>query len=101
VIPPPAPAPPGLRDPRAAARARAALAAEHLHAAETADNPLTQLIQANLALEANPRSVAAAYLAGDALLKSGDTAHGCEKLRAIKANARAAKRMREAGCTGD
>ena len=96
------PAPtPGVRDPRAAAKARAAAAAEHLRAAEAATNPLTQLIQANLALEANPRSVAAAYLAGDALLKSGDMPHGCERLRAIKANARAAKRMREAGCTGD
>ena len=96
-----APMPPIVRETRTAAKARAAAAAEHLRAAETANNPLTQLIQANLALEANPRSVPAAYLAGDALLKSGDSVNGCEKLRAIKAYPRAAKRRREAGCPDD
>ena len=97
----PSPGASSLLTARAAAKARAAAAAEHLRAAEQAANPLTQLIQANLALEANPRSVPARYLAGDALLKSGDNLHGCEKLRAVKAYPRAAKRMREAGCSDD
>ena len=99
---------PTTRDTRAAAKARAlAAAVEHIRAAETASNPLTQFVQANLALTADPMNVVARYLRGDAEIKrqreinSSDISEGCATLREIKTYARAAKRMRDAGCPGD
>jgi len=79
-------------------------AEEHLRNAEDAfrgDKPLKQLSEADLALKANPRSVRAKFLLGDALIKSGDLDRGCTYLHALKRNQVAHDRAREAGCPGD
>jgi serine/threonine protein kinase len=106
-------APPGVQEPTSAARpgsarlSRAALkavAATHLRNAETAfraNQPLSQLIQANLVLEADPRNVRARYLAADALIKDGVLERGCAYLRALKGYQPALQRMKSAGCPGD
>jgi len=80
------------------------VAEEHLRNAEEAlqrDNSLRQLAEADLALRADPHSVRARFLLGDALIKSGDLDHGCKYLRAIVQLAAARDRARAAGCAGD
>ena len=104
-------APPGrapVRSPPAAAPNLAAPpnadADEHLRGAEDAlraSNSLRQLAEADLALRADPNSVRAKYLLGDALIKSGDLDRGCEYLRALRRNAAARERWRSAGCPGN
>ncbi|HEU4734223.1 MAG TPA: protein kinase [Kofleriaceae bacterium] len=89
---------------RAPAAAHNPAAEEHLRSAEDAfahDNPLRQLAEADLALRADPTSVRARFLLGDALIKSGDLDRGCAYLRAVKRNAQARNRARAAGCPGD
>ena len=76
----------------------------HLQAAEEAlrtGNRLRQLAEADLALRDNPRNVRAKYLLADALLKSGDSARGCDYLRTLKRYRPATARAREAGCGTD
>jgi len=80
------------------------VAEEHLRNAEEAlqrDNSLRQLAEADLALRADPHSVRARFLLGDALIKSGDLDHGCKYLHAIAQLAAARDRARAAGCAGD
>jgi len=77
---------------------------EHLRGAEAAlraSNALRQLAEADLALRADPTSVRAKYLLGDALIKSGDLDRGCEYLRTLQRNAAARERARAAGCPGN
>jgi serine/threonine-protein kinase len=112
-VPPPpiSPAPrPERRPPRAAAAPgeptppRSAEAEEHLRGAEDAlqaRNQLRQLAEADLALRADPRSVRAKYLLGDALIKGGDLDRGCSHLHALPRYAPAHDRARAAGCPGD
>jgi serine/threonine protein kinase len=79
-------------------------AEEHLRNAEDAfrdDNRLKQLAEADLALKANPRSIRARFLLGDALIKGNDLDRGCFHLRALKRNQVAHDRARAAGCPGD
>jgi hypothetical protein len=76
----------------------------HLRNAESAfraNNLLRQVAEADLALRADPRSVRARYLLGDALIKSGDLDRGCAYLRQLKRNPQARQRARAAGCPGD
>jgi serine/threonine protein kinase len=87
----------------ALSRAKAA-AAEHLRNAESAlraNHHLKQVIEADLALQADPRSVRAKYLLADALIKSGDLDRGCRYLRALKGNRLALRRAQAAGCPSD
>jgi hypothetical protein len=68
----------------------------HLAAAEAAyrsKQVLKQLTEANAALEAEPRNRRAAFLAGDALQKSGDKVRAC---RFFKRSSR--KHYRANGC---
>ena len=100
---PPAPAPP-RRTARPAAP-RDPEIAEHLREAEDAYRnnlpPLRQFAPADLVLRADPGNARARYLAGDALIKSGDIDNGCKYLAAIKRLAIARERARAAGCPGD
>ena len=76
----------------------------HLRGAEDAfrvNNQLKQLAEADLALRADPRSVRARYLLGDALIKGGDLDRGCSQLRALTRYDPARERARTAGCPGD
>ena len=76
----------------------------HLDAAEDAlrtGNRLRQLAEADLALRANPRNVRAKFLLADALLKTGDSARGCQYLQTLKRYRPAVVRAREAGCGTD
>jgi serine/threonine protein kinase len=76
-------------------------AARHLAAAEEAvraGNRMKQLTEADLALRADPRSVRAKFLLGDALINYGDTDKGCKYLRELKGNATAKARMAAAAC---
>jgi serine/threonine protein kinase len=76
----------------------------HLQAAEEAlrtNNRLRQLAEADLALRTNPRNVRAKFLLADALLKTGDSARGCQYLRTLKRYRPAITRAREAGCSTD
>jgi hypothetical protein len=69
----------------------------HLIAAETAykeKNYLRQLTEASAALEKEPRNRRAAFLAGDALLKSGDKVSACKFFRRSSK-----KHFRRAGCS--
>jgi len=86
------------------ARVRNAAAEEHLHNAEEAfrdGNRLRQLAEADLALRADPRSVRAKFLLGDAQLKNNDPDRGCATLHALKGIQMAQDRTRAAGCPGD
>jgi hypothetical protein len=79
-------------------------AEEHLRNAEEAfrgGNQLRQLAEADLALRANPRSVRAKFLLGDALIKAGDLDRGCTYLHALRRNQVAHDRARAAGCPDD
>ena len=76
-------------------------ALEHLRAAEEAlqvNNRLRQLVEADLALQADPRSVRAKYLLADALIKGGDLDRGCAHLRALGRYALAVARASVANC---
>lgn len=76
----------------------------HLAAAEDAlrtNNRLRQLAEADLALRANPRNQRAKFLLADALLKTGDSARGCQYLQTLKRYRPAVARAREAGCGTD
>jgi len=80
---------------------KAGPAAEHLRNAEEAlkqNNRLRQLAEADLALKADPRSVRAKYLLGDALIKGGDLDRGCAYLRALGRNPLAIARASVANC---
>jgi cytochrome c-type biogenesis protein CcmH/NrfG len=84
--------------------ARNPAADDHLRGAEAAliaGNALRQLAEADLALRADPNSVRAKYLLGDALIKSGDLDRGCTYLRALRRSVTARDRARAAGCPGD
>ena len=88
----------------APAPARTAEAEQHLRGAEDAfqgNNQLKQLAEADLALRADPQSIRAKYLLGDALIKGGDLDRGCSQLRALTHYAPARDRARAAGCPGD
>jgi serine/threonine protein kinase len=101
VVPRDAPPVPSSHGP---APVRNARAEEHLRNAEDAfrrNNQLKQLAEADLALRADPRSVRAKYLLGDALLKGGDLDRGCAYLHALKRNQVAHDRARAAGCPDD
>ncbi|MCE9572142.1 MAG: hypothetical protein K8W52_03190, partial [Deltaproteobacteria bacterium] len=96
--PPPPPPPPPGRDPRAVA------AEPHLAAAAKAratGNHLRQLAEADLALRADPRSIEAKFLLGDALAATGDLENGCRYLRAVKRRPGAAAAATAAGCPAD
>ncbi len=74
---------------------------EHLKNAEDAmkqGNRLRQLAEADLALKADPRSVRAKYLLGDALIKGGDLDRGCAYLRQLGRNSLAVARAGVANC---
>ncbi|MEZ4359144.1 MAG: protein kinase [Kofleriaceae bacterium] len=74
---------------------------QHLDAAREArasGNPLRQLTQADLALQVSPRDTQALFLAGDALLTSGDLTRGCRYLAKIRKSAAALERARAARC---
>ena len=74
---------------------------EHLKSAEDAmkqGNRLRQLAEADLALKADPRSVRAKYLLGDALIKGGDLDRGCAYLRQLGRNSLAVARASVANC---
>ncbi|MDB4957746.1 MAG: serine/threonine protein kinase [Myxococcales bacterium] len=76
-------------------------AAKHLAAAEQAKQAgknFRQLIEADAALHADPHSVRARFLLGDALLTSGDLARGCKYLRDLGRNSAALARAHSAGC---
>ncbi|WP_428264048.1 protein kinase domain-containing protein [Haliangium sp.] len=96
----------GKRDDAAAERRRARRRQidAHLAAAEAArraGQPLKQMAEADSALRLAPGNKRAAFLLGDALLASGDTANACTYLaRALRLReARAAHRR--AGCGSD
>jgi serine/threonine-protein kinase len=74
---------------------------EHLKAAEEAmkqGNRLRQLAEADLALQADPRSARAKYLLADALIKGGDLDRGCAYLRELGRNPLALARASAAKC---
>ena len=99
-----APAAPSTAPIRVTAPARNPVAEEHLRNAEDGfqtDNQLKQLAEADLARRADPRSVRARFLLGDALIKAGDLDRGCAYLHAIRHYAPAHDRARAAGCPGD
>jgi hypothetical protein len=79
--------------------------AEHLREAEDAYRshapPLRQLAAADLVLRTDPGNTRACFLAGDALLRSGDIENGCKYLARIKQLAVARTRARAAGCPDD
>jgi serine/threonine-protein kinase len=98
--------PPGNAAPpvHVSAPVRNPAAEEHLRNAEDAsrgNNQLRQLAEADLALRADPRSVRARFLLGDALIKAGDLDRGCAYLRALKRVQVAHDRALAAGCPGD
>jgi len=100
-----APAPIVLPAPaHAAVPPRNLVAEEHLRNAEDGfqtRNQLKQLAEADLALRADPRSVRARFLLGDALIKSGDLDRGCAYLHTLKRYPPAHDRAHAAGCPGD
>jgi eukaryotic-like serine/threonine-protein kinase len=98
-----APAPP-VAAIRGLPAARKTEAEEHLRGAEDglrSNNRLKQLAEADLALQADPSSVRAKYLFGDALIKGGVLERGCAYLHAIKRYAPAREGAHAAGCPGD
>jgi serine/threonine protein kinase len=95
---------PAARPVHVSAQVRNAVAEEHLRNAEDAfrdGNRLRQLAEADLAQRADPRSVRAKFLLGDALIKNGDLDRGCATLHALKGIQMAQDRARAAGCPGD
>jgi eukaryotic-like serine/threonine-protein kinase len=101
VVPPVAPAPPAPAAAEPAARSRAVRLREHLEAARAAragGRSLRQLTEADLALQLSPRHPEALFLAGDALLTSGDLANGCRYLLRAHGRGAAAARARAAAC---
>ncbi len=108
VVPPPAidagvpPVDARTRVPASPPRPRVnAEAAAHVAAAETArraGNRHRQLAEADAALQADPRNVRARFLAGDALIASGDLDRGCKYLRDLGKNPSAVARAQQAGC---
>ncbi|HMG20779.1 MAG TPA: hypothetical protein VK607_05660, partial [Kofleriaceae bacterium] len=102
--PRPVPAPPRIARSARSAEVRNPEAEAHLRDAEAAfqaNQPLRQLAAADLALRADPRSVRARYLLGDALIKSGDLDNGCKYLATLKRVSPARERARAAGCPSD
>ncbi|HEX3763773.1 MAG TPA: protein kinase [Kofleriaceae bacterium] len=79
--------------------------AEHLREAEDAYRnhlpPLSQLAAADLVLRAQPGHLRARFLAGDALIKSGDIDNGCKYLAMARQLTAARSAARAAGCPGD
>ncbi len=74
---------------------------EHLKSAEEAmkqGNRLRQLAEADLALQADPKSARAKYLLADALIKGGDLDRGCGYLRQLGRNPLAVARANVAKC---
>jgi eukaryotic-like serine/threonine-protein kinase len=63
--------------------------------------PLSQFTPADLVLRADPGNPRARFLAGDALIKSGDIDNGCKYLSMVKQLADARASARTAGCPGD
>jgi serine/threonine-protein kinase len=106
--PAPAPAAPGPRPASPAHRPAHTVApldpeiADHLREAEDAYRnhlaPLRQLAAADTVLRAEPGNLRARFLAGDALIKSGDIDNGCKYLARAKPLAAARTRARAAGC---
>jgi len=81
-------------------RLRARIAA-HLGAAESArkaGNSLKQIAEADSALRLDAKNRRAAYLLGDALVKSGDKARGCSYLRKARSLREARERLADANC---
>jgi serine/threonine protein kinase len=77
---------------------------QHLRNAEDAmrsNNRLRQLAEADLALQADPRSLRARYLLADALIKGGDLERGCAHLRQLGRNQLAIARANAAKCPTD
>ncbi len=85
-----------LADPEIAQHLREAEDAYRSHAA-----PLRQLAAADLVLRADPGNARACFLAGDALIRSGDIDNGCKYLARIKQLAVARTRAHAAGCPDD
>jgi hypothetical protein len=83
-------------DPKIAEQLREAEDAYRSHAPA-----LRQFTAADLVLRADPGHVRARFLAGDALLRSGDIDNGCKYLARIKQLALARTRARAAGCPDD
>ncbi len=104
VAPPTTPIAPPTMPIRVSVPPRNPIAEEHLRNAEEGfqtNNHLRQLAEADLALRANPRSIRAKFLLGDAQLKTGDPDRGCANLHVIRRYAPAHDRARAAGCPGD
>ncbi len=81
-------------------RVRARVAA-HLRAADSArraGNALKQVAEADSALRLDRGNKRAAFLLGDALVRSGDKARGCGYLRKARSLKEARSRLAEAGC---
>ena len=98
------PSPPRVQPAVAPPPVASSEAATHVHNAEDAqraNKPLLQLTEANLALAADPHNTRAQFLAGDALIRSGDLDHGCAYLRPIKRISTVRDRAHEAGCPDD
>jgi serine/threonine-protein kinase len=78
--------------------------ARHITAAEEAGRNhkwLTELSEADAALQLDPHNVRATLLAAEAELGSGDLDHGCKYLHQLGRNAIARARAHQAGCPGD
>ena len=63
--------------------------------------PLLQLGPAGAVLQVQPGNLRARFLAGDALLRDGETENGCKYLAMAKALPVARTRARAAGCPDD
>ncbi len=83
---------------RSAARQRVATHLAAAGAARRAGNTLKQIAEAHEALGLDRRSTRAAYLLGDALIRSGDKDNGCKYLRRARRSSSARTRARQAGC---
>ena len=63
--------------------------------------PLLQLGPAGAVLQAQPGNLRALFLAGDALIRDGDTNNGCKYLAMARQLAVARARAHAAGCPDD
>ena len=63
--------------------------------------PIKQFAAAESVLRADPHNARARYLAGDALIKSGDIENGCKYLAVLRRDGAARERSRVAGCPSD
>lgn len=63
--------------------------------------PIKQFAAAESVLRADPHNARARYLAGDALIKSGDIENGCKYLAVLRRDGAARERARVAGCPSD